>query len=138
MLAAKYKLDRFTVYLGYLYARLSNPSDAYSDGLATIARGIFVPPGQVTSNAYNFNRTNNTFWTGVKYSIWENLDVAGGFYYQTQNDYNFTVNKHGYTLSAACSGSSINISSSKCAGSRTALGSLSTTDRSSASISMPA
>jgi hypothetical protein len=58
----------------------------------------------------------------VKYSVWDNLDVAGGFYYQTQNDYNFTVNKHGYTLSAACSGSSINISSSKCAGSQDGVG----------------
>jgi predicted porin len=122
MLATKYKLDRFTFYGGYLYARLSNPTDSYPNGFDTIARGIFVPPGQVTSNAYNFNRINNTFWTGMKYSIWDNLDVAGGFYYQTQNDYNFTASKKGYTLAAACAGSSVNTSSSKCAGSQDGVG----------------
>ena len=122
MLVAKYKWDRFTFYGGYLYARLSNPSDPYLNGFDTIARGIFVPPGQVTSNAYNFNRITNSVWTGVKYAVWDNLDVATGFYYQTQNDYNFTVNKLGYTLGAACTGSSINISSSKCAGSQDGVG----------------
>jgi hypothetical protein len=90
-----------------------NPSDDYPDGFPTIAQGIFVPPGAVTSNAYNVNRILNTVWTGVRYSVWSNLDLAAGVYYRTQNDY--------LPAPAVCTGTGINISSSKCAGSEHAV-----------------
>jgi hypothetical protein len=90
-----------------------NPSDDYPDGFPTIAQGIFVPPGAVTSNAYNVNRILNTVWTGVRYSVWSNLDLAAGVYYRTQNDY--------LPAPAVCTGTGINISSSKCAGSEGAV-----------------
>jgi predicted porin len=132
-LVAKYKWNSVTFYGGYMYARLSNPSDAYAGGFSTVANGIFVPSGAVTSTAYltssgyatpayPIDRINNTFWTGFKWSVWDNLDVAMGFYYQTQNDYNFTWNsKYGYATSAACTGTGAYISSSKCAGSQDAV-----------------
>ena len=104
-LAAKYKWNTVTFYAGYLYAKLANPSDSYLAGFPTVAEGIFVPAGYwskgvytnaaVTSNAYNFNRVLNTVWTGFKWSVWNNLTVAMGFYYQSQNNYNFTVNSIG-------------------------------------------
>ena len=48
-----------------------------------------------------------------------NLDVAMGFYYQTQNNFNFTWNSSaGYATAAACTGTGAFISSSKCAGSQ--------------------
>jgi hypothetical protein len=63
----------------------------------------------VTSNAYDVNRIFNTVWTGVRYSVRSNLDLAAGVYYRTQNDY--------LPPPSVCTGTGTNISSSKCAGS---------------------
>ena len=112
-LMARYKWGQFKFYGGYIYARLMNPSDDYPDGFPTIAQGIFVPPGAVTSNAFNVNRILNTVWTGVRYSVWSNLDLAAGVYYRTQNDY--------LPAPAVCTGTGINISSGKCADSEGAV-----------------
>ena len=130
-LAAKYKLGDVTAYAGYLYGRLANPSDGFSGGFPTIAEGIFIPPGRwskgvyvndaVTSDAYNHNRVLNTVWAGFKWSLTGNLDLMAGFYYQAQNNYNFTVGASGITTSAACVGSGAFISSGKCAGSQDAV-----------------
>ena len=130
-LAAKYTWKPVTFYAGYLYARLANPSDSYLTGFPTIAEGVFVPAGYwskgvytnaaVTSNAYNFNGVLNTVWTGFTWSVWSNLDVAMGFYYQNQNNYNFSVSKNGFTTAAACTGTGAFISSGKCAGGQDAV-----------------
>ncbi len=130
-LLAKYKWNRVTFYGGYIYARLSNPTDDYLTGFPTVAEGIFIPPGAwskgvyanaaVTDNAYNINKILQTFWAGAKWSVWDNLDVSAGFYYQSQNDYNFTVGQKDVTVAAACTGSGINISGGKCAGSQDAV-----------------
>jgi predicted porin len=120
-LMASYKWDRFKFYGGYIYANLSNPSDNYTFGFRTIYPEIFVPAGAVTSNNFNIHRELQTVWTGVRWSVWDNLDLAAAFYYQDQNNFNFTVNKQGFTVGAACTGSGITISSSKCAGSQDAL-----------------
>ena len=108
-LMARYKWGRFKFYGGYICARLMNPSDDYPNGFPTIAEGIFVPPGAVTSNAYDVNRIFNTVWTGARYSVWSNLDLAAGVYYRTQNDY--------LPPPSVCTGTGTSISSSKCAGS---------------------
>ena len=130
-LVAKYKWNTVTFYAGYLYANLANPSDDYLAGFPSIAQGIFVPPGYwskgvytnaaVTDNAYNINRKLNTVWTGFKWSVWSNLTFGMGFYYQSQNNYNFTVSTSGLTTPAACTGTGAFISSSKCAGSQDAV-----------------
>ena len=130
-LLSKYRRDKVTFYAGYIYARLSNPSDDYLTGFPTIAQGIFIPPGAwsggvyanaaVTDNAYNINKVLQSFWTGAKWSVLPDLDLSAGLYYQTQNDYNFTVSKQGATVAAVCTGTGINISSSKCAGSQDAV-----------------
>jgi predicted porin len=110
MLVAKYKWDKFIFYGGYLYARLANPSDQYVNGFQTIAQGIFVPPGQVTSNNFNVAKVLNTYWTGAKFSVRDELDLAAGIYYQQQNNY--------LQAPAVCTGVSTGISSNKCAGSQ--------------------
>ena len=130
-LLGKYKWNKVTFYGGYIYARLSDPTDDYLTGFPTVAEGIAIPPGDwsrgvyanaaVTDNAYNLNKVLQTFWTGAKWSVWDNLDLSAGFYYQTQNDYNFTVSQKGATVAAACTGTSININSGKCAGSQDAV-----------------
>jgi predicted porin len=143
-LMASYKWDRFKFYGGYLYAQQSNPSDGFSGGFRTIYPDIIVPPTSVTSTAYllpggtlnapgfAFDKKLQTVWTGVRYSVpndwlhgWGALDLAAGFYYQSQNNYNFawTTGKtkgipFGYATAAACTGAGAFISSSKCAGSQ--------------------
>jgi hypothetical protein len=86
-----------------------------------LGAGLMVSNVSVTSNNYNINRQMNTFWTGIRWSLWDNLDLAAAFYYQTQNDFNFTVNKQGYTVGAACTATGAFISSTKCAGSQDAI-----------------
>jgi hypothetical protein len=90
-----------------------NPSDDYLNGFPTIAEGVFVPPGYVTSNAYDVNRILNAFWTGARYSVSSNLDLAAGLYYRAQNDY--------LPAPGVCTGSGTTISSNRCAGSEGAV-----------------
>ncbi len=138
-LNAKYKWNTVTFYAGYIYASLGNPSNAEANGFKTVAGGIFIPSGAVSSTAYldsgainspayAYNKVLNTIWTGFKWSIWKNLNVAMGFYYQTQNNYNWTWNTgningipYGYATPNACKGTGAFISSSKCAGSQDAI-----------------
>ena len=108
-LMVRYTWGPFRFYGGYIYARLMNPSDDYANGFPTIAEGVFVPPGAATSNAYTVNRILNSMWTGVRYSVWSNLDLSAGVYYRTQNDY--------LPAPSVCTGTGASISSSKCAGS---------------------
>jgi predicted porin len=127
-LTAKYKWNALTLYGGYLYARLSNPSDDYLTGFHTIANGIFVPAGffnkgvyvnnAITDNNYNFDKVLQTYWVGYKWSVLKNLDLAMAFYYQSQNNFNFSINSLGLTVPAACTGHGAFISSSKCGGSQ--------------------
>ena len=113
---AKYKWNQWGFYGGYLYARLMNPSNDHLDGFETIAEGIFVPGGflnkgvftnnAITVNQYNVQRVLQTYWTGAKWSIRPDLDLAFGYYFQSQNNFN----------TAVCTGFGPLISSSKCAG----------------------
>jgi predicted porin len=115
-LLGKYKRDAITVYGGYLYARLMNPSDDELGGFQTIAQGISVPSGffskgvftnsAITDNNYNIQKVLMTWWGGAKYAFRPDLDFAFGYYFQSQNDFN----------TAPCTGTGILISSNKCSG----------------------
>lgn len=110
-LLARYQWEKFKFYLGYIYAKSTNPSDVnFPDGLPTIAQGIVVPPGAVTTNAYAVPRVQNTAWTGLRYSVWKNLDLASGVYWETQN--NFLASP------GVCTGSGTQTSNGRCAGGR--------------------
>ena len=108
-LMARYNWGPLSSTAATFMRRLMNPSDDYPNGFPTIAEGIFVPPGAVTSDAYDVNKILNSMWTGVRYSMWSNLDLAAGVYYRTQNDY--------LPPPSVCSGTGTSISSNKCAGS---------------------
>ncbi|RBP03531.1 putative porin [Roseiarcus fermentans] len=141
-LGVKYKWNTVTFSGGYMYANLGNPSNSEENGFSTIASGISVPSGAVTSTAYYnpgtgkiaapsyaYNKVLNTIWGGFKWSALSNLDFAAGVYYQMQNNYNSTwvtgkVNgvPYGYATGAACTGTGAFISSSKCGGSQAGVG----------------
>ena len=113
LVAARYKWDKWEIYGGYTYARLANPSDAFPNGFATIAPGIFVPPGEVNATFYDVNEILHTIWTGAKYDVRADLSVAMSFAYQRQNDF--------LPAPATCTGSGVNTSSPRCAGSQSAV-----------------
>ena len=109
-LLARYKYNSFRFYAGFIRALLQNPTDPYRYGFPTPADGIFVPPGAVTSNAYNVPRLYQTVWTGVRYKLQSNLSLDSGVYWDTQNDY--------LPPPGVCKGSGTKTSNSKCAGGR--------------------
>jgi predicted porin len=110
-LFGRYEWEKFKFYLGYIYSLSVNPSNPnYPFGVSSIAPGIIVPPGFVTTNAYTVPRVLDTVWTGVRYAVRSNLDLASGVYWESQNDY--------LAAPAVCTGSGSATSSSKCAGGR--------------------
>ena len=110
-LLGRYQWEKFKFYAGYIYSLSVNPSNtSYPDGVSSIAPGIIVPPGFVTTNAYTAPRNLNTVWTGLRYSLWSNLDLAGGVYWESQNDF--------LAAPAVCTGSGSATSSTRCAGGR--------------------
>lgn len=113
LVAARYKWDRTEIYGGYTYARMSNPSDAFPNGFQTIATGIFVPPGEVNATFYDINQVMHTIWAGAKYDVRADLSIAASFTYQRQNDF--------LPAPAICTGSGVNTSSPRCAGSQSAI-----------------
>jgi predicted porin len=110
-LVGRYEWEKFKFYAGYIYSLSVNPSDPnYPYGAPSIAPGIVVPPGFVTTNAYTVPRNLNTVWTGVRYAVRSNLDLAAGVYWESQNDYLATP--------AVCTGSGSATSNTRCAGGR--------------------
>ena len=107
-LLASYKWDAFKFSGGYIYYKQMNPSDSYVNGLPTIADGIYVPAGAVTSNAYNVPKIVNTFWTGVKWAPVSYFDLAATWYIAQQSNY--------LQPYSSCTGHGVLTSSSKCSG----------------------
>lgn len=110
-LLMRYDWEKFRFYWGYVYSRSTNPSDGYFPyGMSTIASGVVVPPGAVTSNAYTVPRILNTAWTGFRYVVQSNFGIASAVYWETQQDF--------LAWPATCSGSGTATSSSRCGGGR--------------------
>jgi hypothetical protein len=110
-LLGRYKWEKFKFYLGYIHSVSVNPSNPdYPSGVPSIAPGIIVPPGFVTTDAYTVPRVLDTVWTGVRYSVRSNLGLASGVYWETQNNF--------LAAPAVCTGSGTATSSSRCAGGR--------------------
>lgn len=93
---AKYKWDHVTLYGGYEYQRLTNPSIGANDLplLPTIrsfiggAQALYGATGDNTQgNAFNAPKQINLFWAGAKYALLSNVDLIGAYYYVHQNDF---------------------------------------------------
>ena len=100
-LAGKYKNGPFQVFAGYAYDRITNPSDSYAaeqaaNGFNSIA-DIYVPGNTAIGSNININayahgaKILQTAWVGAKYGVLSNLDIAGGYYYEWQNNYSGTT-----------------------------------------------
>jgi predicted porin len=109
-LLAKYTIGPVKLFAGFEHIRYQNPSDSYANGFTSIGgytvAANSVLPGSVTFTDYTINKVLQVSWIGAKYSILSNLDIVGAYYRYNQNNYD----------SSPCTGSGVNTSSSKCAG----------------------
>jgi len=105
--AAKYKWRALTLYGGYLYARLSSPSDLFgatatANGGALTLNGGY--PAVVQANAYVNPKNLQVAWVGAKYAILPNLDFDAAYYYIDQNTYTNGATKYNTGGSATKAG----------------------------------
>jgi predicted porin len=98
VLAAKYKWNALTLFGGYEYSRLSDPSDTFGatptangDYLSALAGGY---PAVVQKLAYVTPEDLQVLWLGAKYGVLSNLDVAAGYYLEWQNNYTSQYTKY--------------------------------------------
>ena len=121
VLAAKYKWNALTLFAGYEYSQLSNPSDSY--GATAAVNGQYISslnggyPGVVQKLAYPNDKDLQVLWVGAKYGILSNLDVAAGYYYEWQNNYSLAGTNCGPNVTPAIAGATPQgAASSQCSG----------------------
>lgn len=91
VVGVKYKWQALTLFGGYEYARLSNPSDPY--GATSAKTGDFINglnggyPAVIQKLAYTDPKDLQVLWLGAKYGLLSNLDAAVGYYRAWQNNY---------------------------------------------------
>ena len=90
IVGVRYTFGNAALYSGWEYILFANPSDAYPDGFTAIGN-YPVPAGFVNSTAYSEHKVLRVFWTGVKYALRDDLDIAGAYYHYYQNDYNTSL-----------------------------------------------
>jgi len=85
----KYNWNQWTVYGGYSYYVYSNPSNNYPGGLSDVVSTGYdvLPSGIKTPEQYYNNRVVQIGWGGLKYSVFNNLDLIGAGYVINQNNY---------------------------------------------------
>ncbi len=91
-IAGKYKWDRFTLYSGYAYERLSNPSDLPAGPTIGYFNGgvqaLYGAAGVNTQgNAFPLAKVQQVLWTGAKFAVLPNVDLIGAYYHVWQNNY---------------------------------------------------
>src|SRR3984885_670761 len=98
-----YQFDPLKFFAGYMHIKYANPSNPLSAGFNDIGDYVLA---FVTNNAYNNSKTVQVYWTGVRYSVFPELDLVGAYYGYHQNAYG-TGSQAGCATSAhsTCSGS---------------------------------
>ena len=102
-LMASYRIDAFKFSAGYDHIKYANPNTPLSAEFNDIGGYVLA---FVTNNAYNNSKTVQVYWTGVRYTVFPNLDLTAAYYGYHQNAYG-TGKQAGCTTAAysTCSGS---------------------------------
>jgi predicted porin len=103
IVGARYTFGNATFYSGWEYILFANPSDAYPNGFTAIGN-YPVPAGFVNSTAYTEHKILRVFWTGIKYAVRDDVDIAGAYYHYYQNDYNTGPCTDGGLSAPSCRG----------------------------------
>jgi predicted porin len=101
-LMALYQRDLFKLFAGYERIKYANPNSPLKAGFGDIGDYVLA---FVANTAYNNAKTVQVYWTGVRYTVIPNLDLAAAYYGYRQNAYG-TGAQAGCTTSAhsVCSG----------------------------------
>ena len=102
-LMGSYKLDPFKVFAGYEYIKYVNPATPLSAGFVDIGGYVLA---FVNNEAYDNPKIVQVYWTGVRYAVTANLDLAVAYYGSHQGAYG-TGAQAGCSTAAhsVCSGS---------------------------------
>jgi predicted porin len=101
MLVSKYSNGPVKLFAGYEYIRYAPPSDPYAAGTGFHdISGDFVCAGCAAVNNTNINNTAfsagdkpfHIFWTGLKYSVTDELDITGAYYFNYQPTFGAPTN----------------------------------------------
>jgi len=101
-LMALYDFDPLKFFAGYMHIKYANPENPLKAGFTDIGGFVLA---YVTDNAYNISKTVQVYWTGVRYTVFPNLDLTAAYYGYQQNAYG-TGKQAGCSTSAhsTCSG----------------------------------
>jgi predicted porin len=102
-LMALYRVDPFKFFAGYMHIAYVNPENPLKAGFTNIGGYVLA---FVANSAYNNEKTVQVYWTGVRYSLFPNLDLTAAYYGYHQNAYG-TGTQAGCSTAAhsTCSGS---------------------------------
>jgi predicted porin len=101
-LMALYNFDPLKFFAGYIHIKYANPNTPLSAGYNDIGNYVLA---FVNNTAYDNSKTVQVYWTGVRYTVFPNLDLTGAYYGYQQNAYG-TGTQAGCSTSAhsTCSG----------------------------------
>jgi predicted porin len=96
---AKYVVGHLVLYGGYEYIDYAPPSDVPATLEATNGQlvGAGVPLTAINGTAYSglpgsgSDKHLQIMWTGARYSVTDNVDIASGYYHYIQNDFLVTT-----------------------------------------------
>jgi predicted porin len=102
-LMALYKFDPLKFFAGYMHIKYANPANPLGAGFNNIGGYVLA---FVTNNAFNIAKTNNVYWTGVRYAVIRELELTAAYYGYQQNAFG-SGTQAGCSTSAhsTCSGS---------------------------------
>jgi predicted porin len=83
-LMALYQFDPLKFFAGYMNIKYANPKNPLSAGFTDIGGYVLA---FVTNNAYNNSKTVQVYWTGVRYTVVQNLELTAAYYGYQQNAY---------------------------------------------------
>ena len=103
MLLAKYTWNRFKVFGGYENINFTNPSsDSAIRELVFTALGGF--PALNQGDKFASTKNLQIMWTGAKYAVTSDVDVAVAYYHYIQGSYSRARPRNARTLRRATAG----------------------------------
>jgi predicted porin len=83
-LMALYSFNPLKLFAGYMHIKYANPDHTLSAGFSDIGGYVLAV---VSNTAYTKQKTNNVYWTGIRYTVVPQLDLVAAFYGYNQNAY---------------------------------------------------
>jgi predicted porin len=81
---ASYKFNPLKFFAGYMHIKYANPEHPVAAGFIDIGGYVLA---FVTNNAFNVTKTNDVYWTGIRYAVFPNFELTAAYYGYRQNAY---------------------------------------------------